>query len=461
MRKTIFLGFAVIVLSAVSAMAQNTDIEALAGINFNFANPGARSLGMGGAFLGLADDASAAEANPAGLTTLKKPEISLEGRNFKMSQDVNVTGTFPDLTSETFSSFSHRTEVSFASVVLPQKNWAVAAYYDNPLTYHNAATVLEIKDARGIVTQEVPHYYFAKGGTAPISLAQCQQFIQDHPEIPGACLGYFIFPFVSAVDVKLKTYGGAFAFKAGTVSVGVAARYQKFNEAAFTFREDFDGNPNSIVVQATGKLVDGQLQLKEAHDITWSAGFKWAPRENFSVGGVYKKGAQFDAPTFGRNAGEEFGLVGNTKFHVPDIAGLGLSFRPLPVLTLNADAVRVTYSNLTDNFISVNAAVRAVPHAYEAKDVTEIHAGAEYFLSTKIPVAIRAGWWRDPAHAVKYVGPLNDPNIVTAALLFPGSTSQNHYSAGVGLAWPAFQIDAAYETSALFKVGSLSAVFRF
>ncbi|MGZ8831609.1 MAG: hypothetical protein ACXW19_00255 [Thermoanaerobaculia bacterium] len=67
---------------AAPLAAQNTDIEALSGLQFNFGNPGARSLGMGGAFLGRADDASAVEANPAGLTILRKAEFSLEARNY-------------------------------------------------------------------------------------------------------------------------------------------------------------------------------------------------------------------------------------------------------------------------------------------------------------------------------------------------------------------------------------------
>src|ERR1051325_10035420 len=85
-------------LLALPLAAQNTDIESLSGLQFNFGNPGARSLGMGGAFLGLADDASAAEANPAGLTILRKPEFSIEGRNFEEQQLFSTTGTFPDLT---------------------------------------------------------------------------------------------------------------------------------------------------------------------------------------------------------------------------------------------------------------------------------------------------------------------------------------------------------------------------
>src|SRR5687768_7640950 len=77
---------AIVASISLPVAAQNTDIESLSGLQFNFGNPGARALGMGGAFIGLADDASAAEANPAGLTILRKPEISIEGRNYAEQQ---------------------------------------------------------------------------------------------------------------------------------------------------------------------------------------------------------------------------------------------------------------------------------------------------------------------------------------------------------------------------------------
>ncbi|MGB5658326.1 MAG: UPF0164 family protein [Thermoanaerobaculia bacterium] len=48
--------------------------------HFSLANPGARSPGLGGAFTALADDATAALANPAGLDQLAEPEVSVEGR---------------------------------------------------------------------------------------------------------------------------------------------------------------------------------------------------------------------------------------------------------------------------------------------------------------------------------------------------------------------------------------------
>src|SRR6185295_7207422 len=126
--------FILIALIALPAAAQNTDIESLSGLQFNFGNPGARSLGMGGAFIGLADDASAAEANPAGLTILRKTEISIEGRNFEEQQLFSTSGTFPEIVRTPFTHYSQRVDLAFASVVYPVKDrFTLGAYYHEPL----------------------------------------------------------------------------------------------------------------------------------------------------------------------------------------------------------------------------------------------------------------------------------------------------------------------------------------
>ena len=90
MRISMTLVFATVALIWTQMASAQTNAEINAGIQFNFSTPGARSLGLGGAFLGLADDATAAYTNPAGLTTLSKPEVSLEVRQW------NFTSTFTD-----------------------------------------------------------------------------------------------------------------------------------------------------------------------------------------------------------------------------------------------------------------------------------------------------------------------------------------------------------------------------
>jgi hypothetical protein len=69
---------------------------------------GARALGMGGAFLARADDATAASWNPAGLSYLRRPELSLVGARNVFNGDVEggdisrFRGSSPDFGAITF-----------------------------------------------------------------------------------------------------------------------------------------------------------------------------------------------------------------------------------------------------------------------------------------------------------------------------------------------------------------------
>src|SRR5688572_12919627 len=62
---------------------------------------GARAFGMGGAFLARADDATAASWNPAGLSYLRRPEVSLVGA--RNSFDRGPAGESPD---DTFKGYT-------------------------------------------------------------------------------------------------------------------------------------------------------------------------------------------------------------------------------------------------------------------------------------------------------------------------------------------------------------------
>ena len=211
-------------LAAMPAGAQNTDIESLSGLQFNFGNPGARSLGMGGAFLGLADDASAAEANPAGLTILRKTEISIEARNYQEQQLFTTSGTFPDLQRTAFSHYSQRADMTFASVVVPIKNFTVGAYYHEPLRNEGSGQVVpERNQFTGAIKTNVPDFYLPKTQSGPISQSECEAIRQKTNDF-FACLQYTILPFLSAVKIQERTFGIAGAYKIGKFSFGATAR---------------------------------------------------------------------------------------------------------------------------------------------------------------------------------------------------------------------------------------------
>jgi hypothetical protein len=80
----------VVVLFSGVASAQNDPVNQALSQFFSVSTPGARANGMGRAFVGVADDASAAITNPAGLMFLTRPQVYFE---FKSSgYDSTVTG---------------------------------------------------------------------------------------------------------------------------------------------------------------------------------------------------------------------------------------------------------------------------------------------------------------------------------------------------------------------------------
>lgn len=86
---------AALFLVAVPAFAQETNRQDeldLQGGSSVVVGSGARALGMGGAFLARADDATAASWNPAGLSYLRRPEVSLVGAR----NAFDSTGRAPD-----------------------------------------------------------------------------------------------------------------------------------------------------------------------------------------------------------------------------------------------------------------------------------------------------------------------------------------------------------------------------
>ncbi len=69
------------------------------GPDWNFTGVGARAAGMGGAFIGVADDATAISWNPAGLTQLDEPEASVVARGLVEKYEIDFgccTETYED-----------------------------------------------------------------------------------------------------------------------------------------------------------------------------------------------------------------------------------------------------------------------------------------------------------------------------------------------------------------------------
>ena len=78
----------------VSTASAQVDYEIMASLQFNFSNPGARSLAMAGALTGAGDDATGAWTNPGGLTNITRPEVGVEFRGFNFETPFVSAGHF-------------------------------------------------------------------------------------------------------------------------------------------------------------------------------------------------------------------------------------------------------------------------------------------------------------------------------------------------------------------------------
>jgi len=96
-------------------------------LNAEFAGAGARPLAMGGAFLGLADDSTASEFNPAGIRILPRPEFAWQVTRTFDSRDVYLPFSSEYPSSVILEEDTNQwTTPSFVSFVYPTEKLTLA-----------------------------------------------------------------------------------------------------------------------------------------------------------------------------------------------------------------------------------------------------------------------------------------------------------------------------------------------
>jgi len=116
-----------------------TNLETNAGVHFNFSTPGAGNLALGGAFLALGFDASAAYTNPAGLSTIAAPETLVEARRWDYTHVFTDRGRIAGLEPTGIGedriaglrdgrAENQVTGLSYLSYVVPRDRWSFALF---------------------------------------------------------------------------------------------------------------------------------------------------------------------------------------------------------------------------------------------------------------------------------------------------------------------------------------------
>ncbi|MDA3813440.1 MAG: hypothetical protein PF570_04220 [Candidatus Cloacimonetes bacterium] len=136
------------------------------GPDWNFTGVGARAAGMGGAFIGVADDATAISWNPAGLTQLDKPEASIVGRGLTERYEVDF-----DYAAETYD--DEHGILNFLSGVYPfefsGRQFVAALGVQRQLDLYSYFHE-EFYEESGVDTVEYLNETFSDGGTSTITI---------------------------------------------------------------------------------------------------------------------------------------------------------------------------------------------------------------------------------------------------------------------------------------------------
>jgi len=415
----VIIAAALLQLSAAPMLRAQTNTENFSQFEFNFNNPGARATGIGGAFISIADDATAAEANPAGLTALLRPEFSFELKGVQLRRDVanfSHTGT-----ADNFSLVSREFDnaliiPSFGSFVIPLGN-VVGSLFRHELVNFETS-------------------YYTKGSYVPPA--------------PGTAAGdgAFFFPVRSDLSMKVVNWGAALSYKVSRgFSLGLSGGLSQLSVASTLSRyylEIFD----------TGNLANESRIDDQGNSYFLNVGLLVRPLENLALGAIYKHRPSFELEhqLLVRDFPTDTIISQAINFNVPSSIGIGISYRPVDVLTLSFDVSRVSYSDMTKEFVVVFGENAVSPSDYAVDDAFEFHAGIEYVLLLRsMGVVFRGGFYNEADSRIAFTGdPASpgDPDRAfvrrTQAALFQTGDSDLHYTVGVGLLISnAFQLDLA------------------
>ena len=420
----------VLVLSAANLYAI-TDEEISRIIPFSFVNPGARSTGMGGAFIGLADDATAAEANPAGLIILTKPEVSVEYRNTQFEQSAltsiqGLTSPALDVISGSTSKLDDLNQVSWASFVYP----------------------LGDRFTFGFSRQEQLQQ---KGSIGEL-------IVFDVKEPPP--------PFeldVSAkgnVDLSVVNWNFSGAAKlTQQFSLGATLRYSQL---------DWKANTDNVLLLLIGDSAAAATSTTVIDDkdsaFAFNIGGLFRANSHVSFGGVYKRNAKFEVTETQTGLAE---LSFRNVLKIPDVYGGGVAYKPNDNMTITGDVVQIQYSQLTDSLIrgiNVLTLGNGDNINYEVKNGTEFHVGTEFIVFLRnIPVALRAGYYHKPIRSLivksTNLQPIDNQIL---DLVFNERDPENHFTLGNGFVFgPHFQVDWALDVANDVDTFVFSSVVRF
>jgi len=381
-RPVISLMVAGLLLAATELRAEQLDFSS----SLNPVGSGARAGGMGGAFIAVADDATAASWNPAGLVQLEKPEVSLVYSYFSNRQEYHLS-THPEITG---SDTADSSDVNYASAAYPFVAFG-----------HNVVVSLNYQHLYDMTKKNNFTQNFGTLDSGTRSFSQTGKLYALSPAM--------------AVQVMPGLYlGAALNIWESFFDINGWEDHDSYNGTVIPFdinnRTEFSGHNGNL-------------------------GLLWNLGDNLTIGVVYK--TSFDADlkvATDRHFGSTIlpPLAVTYSLTMPASYGIGLAYRHNDSLTLSADIYRTEWSDFVLRDRTSGTEFNPVYGDELAngrlRDTTQARCGVEYLqIYPDWVLPLRGGLFYDP---VPQRGRVDDYYGIAA---------------GTGASFPRFSIDIAWQ----------------
>ena len=350
--------------------------------SFNPVGSGARALGMGGAFIAVADDATAASWNPGGLIQLERPELSVVGAWLERSEDTRF-GKFPEADGPKTVSDASLNYFSLAyPFVFAGRNMILSLNYQHLFDLSRDWSFSLVERPREGAVLETSVENEQSGGLYAYGLAYSVQVL------PVLSLGFTLNlwedgPYRSGWEKSHRET------TAGTFSRGDSSWVE---ENYNTDRYAFDGfNFNlGILWHATDKLTVGAV-------------FKSPFTADLRYRGSSRTRIEFPAHPDRPPSDSSSFHAEDREMDMPMSYGIGVAYRFSDSFTLSADVYKTHWEDFvhTDGEGVKTFPVSGLPlEESDAGPTHQVRFGGEYlFIGSKCVVPLRGGVFYDPAPA--------------------------------------------------------------
>jgi long-subunit fatty acid transport protein len=359
---------------------------------FNPVGSGARAMGLGGSFIAMADDATAASWNPSALVQLRKPEVAVVYSQTALTEK-NKFSVFPEANGDESIDNGDLNYLAFSvpcSAETCGKNMVFSVNYQR-LYDLSRSWDFSYSDAGSFITTDKDYTMRQEGALYAIGFAYALQ-VSD------------------------------------TLSLGATINVWKDGFSNNTWSQNQTDITDADLLGSSTLITTNYYNDYEFSGQNFNLGLLWTAYQKneykLTLGLVYK--SEFDADIKYKfkgdteltsealpdnNTNQDFAFATTSELTMPSSFGIGLAFQWSDNLTTSLDVYRTNWSDFSLVETAEDGSKSPAVFPLNSKsdqnvlDTTQIRIGVEYRIisqgvNSNYIIPIRAGIFKDPAPSI-------------------------------------------------------------